>query len=85
MEPTEVEVEETNMGSELKPKMIKISKTLPAHIKLKYLELFREFSDVFSWSYEDLKSYDTEIVQHNIPLEENQKPFRQKLRRINPV
>ena len=65
--------------------MIKLSKTLPAHIKLKYLELFREFSDVFAWSYEDLKSYDTEIIQHKIPLKENQKPFRQKLRRINPV
>ena len=39
----------------------------------------------FAWSYEDLKSYDTEIIQHKIPLKENQKPFKQKLRRINPV
>ena len=65
--------------------MIKLSKTLPAHIKLKYIELFKEFSDVFSWSYEDLKSYDTKIIQHKIPLKENQKPFKQKLRRINLV
>ena len=56
-----------------------------AHIKLKYIELFREFSDVFTWSYEDLKSYDTEIIQHKIPLKENQKPSRQKFHRINPV
>ena len=32
-----------------------------------------------------MKAYDTEIIQHNIPLKENQKPFRKKLRRINPV
>jgi len=32
-----------------------------------------------------LKSYDTSIIQHTIPLKENQKPFKQKLRRINPV
>ena len=65
--------------------MIKISKNFPAHIKLKYIELFKEFSDVFAWSYKDLKSYDTEIIQHKIPLKENQKPFKQKLRRINPI
>ena len=45
----------------------------------------REFQDVFSWSYEDLKSYDTSIIQYNIPLKENQNPFKQKLRRINPI
>ena len=65
--------------------MIKLSKTLLAHIKLKYIELFKELSDVFAWSYEDIKSYDTEIIQHKIPLKENQKPFKQKLCRINPV
>ena len=85
LEPVEFEVEERNIGSELKLKMIKLSKTSPAHIKLKYIKLFKEFSDLFAWSYEDLKSYDTEIIQHKIPLKENQKPFKQKLRRINPV
>ena len=68
LEPVDTKVEECNIGSELKPMMIKLSKTLPAHIKLKYIELFKEFSDVFAWSYEDLKSYDTEIIQHKIPL-----------------
>ena len=35
LEHVETEVEECNIGSEEKPKMIKLSKTLPAHIKLK--------------------------------------------------
>ena len=65
--------------------MVKLSKTLPADQKLKYIELFKEFQDVFAWSYEDLKSYDTSVIQHTIPLKENQKPFRQKLRRVNHV
>ena len=78
-------MEECNIGSELKPMMIKLSKNLPAHIKIKYIELFKEFSDVFAWIYEDFKSYDTEILQHKIPFKENQKPFKQKLRRINSV
>jgi len=47
--------------------------------------LFKEFQDVFAWSNEDLKSYDTSVIQNTIPLKENQKPFKQKLRRVNPV
>jgi len=58
---------------------------LPPDQKPKYVDLFKEFQDVFAWSYEDLKSYDTSVIQHPIPLKQNQKPFKQKLRRINPV
>jgi hypothetical protein len=46
--------------------------------------LFKEYSDVFAWGYEDLKAYDTSIIQHRIPIKQDQKPFRQKLQRINP-
>ena len=51
--------------------MIKLYKNLPPHIKQKYIEIFKEFKDVFSWGYEDLKSYDTSIIQYKIPLKEN--------------
>ena len=65
--------------------MIKLSKSLPQHEKEKYIELLKEFQDVFAWSYEDLKSYDTNIIHHKIPIKEDQKPFKQNLRRINHV
>ena len=63
--------------------MIKLSKALPQQEKEKYIAPFKEFQDVFAWSYEDLKSYDTNIIRHKIPIKEDQNPFRQKLRRIN--
>ena len=85
MEPLRSDIEECNISIELKPKMIKLSKALPQQEKEKYIALFKEFQDVFAWSYEDLKSYDTNIIQHKILIKEDQKPFRQKLRRINPV
>ena len=71
IEPTYFDIEECNIGSKDKPKTIKLSKILLAHIKLKYIELFKEFSDFFSWSYEDLNTYDTETIQHKIPPKEN--------------
>ena len=58
---------------------------MPPDQKPKYVDLFKEFQDVFAWSYEDLKSYETTVISHTIPLKPNQKPFKQKLRRINPA
>jgi hypothetical protein len=78
------EVEDCNIGTEDKPLIVKLSKSLPPEKKLKYIELFKEYSDVFAWGYEDLKAYDTSIIQQRIPIKEDQKLFRQKLRRINP-
>jgi hypothetical protein len=40
---------------------------------------------VFSWTYEDLRTYDIGVIEHKIPLKEEAKPFRQKLRQINPM
>jgi hypothetical protein len=45
----------------------------------------KEFYDVFAWKYEDLENYDTSINKHIIPLKHDNKPFRQKLRQINPM
>ena len=39
---------------------------------------------MFAWIYEDLKEYDTSIIQHTIPIKPGEKHFKQKLRRINP-
>jgi hypothetical protein len=49
-----------------------------------YLKLFEEYQDVFSWSYRELKIYDTHIIQHTIPLKCGVKPFQQKLRKYHP-
>ena len=58
-------IEECNISTTEHPNMIKLSKTLSPDMKRRYLELFNEFSDVFTWGYKDLKVYDKEIIQHN--------------------
>jgi hypothetical protein len=45
----------------------------------------KEFADVFAWTYENLRTYDTSIIENMIPLKEDTKPFRKKLRQINPM
>lgn len=76
MEPTGTNIEECNIGSEQNPKIIKLSKSLPLMAKIKYIAIFKEFIYVFAWSYEDLKVYDNSIIQHKIPIKEDQNPFK---------
>jgi ribonuclease HI len=79
------EVDECNIGTEEDPKFVKFSSSLSREQRAEYTELLREFSDVFTWTYEDLKTYDTSVIEHKIPLKEEAKPFRQKLSQINPM
>jgi hypothetical protein len=49
-----------------------------------YLKLFREYQDVFAWSYQELETYDTRIIHHIVPLKAGVKPFQQNLRKYHP-
>jgi hypothetical protein len=40
---------------------------------------------VLSCTYRDLRTYDTGVIEHKIPLKEKAKQFRKKLRKINPM
>jgi len=43
MQPLNAKIEDCNIGTTQKPKMVKLSKSLPADQKLKYIDLFKEF------------------------------------------
>jgi len=47
--------------------------------------LLKKYKDVFVWSYDELRTYDTTIIEHKIPLKQGFKPFKHKLRQINPI
>jgi hypothetical protein len=55
----------------------------PEEIQI-YTDLFIEFCDVFSWSYEEMPSIDPRIIEHEILTYPDAKPVRQKLRLVNP-
>ena len=68
VEPVEDAVENKNIGTEDNPKIIKLSKKLHAKENDDYMNLMKKYTDVFEWSYDDLKEYDTSIIQHMIPI-----------------
>jgi ribonuclease HI len=81
----DADITECNVGTEKDPKYVKLSSSLSEEQREEYTKLLKEFADVFAWTYEDLRTYDTSIIEHKIPLKENTKPFRKKLRQINPM
>ena len=76
--------EVVNLGTEKDPKNINLGKKCTHAKRATFMKLFREYKDIFAWTYEDLKTYDTKIIQHDIPLKENAKPFQRKLRKMHP-
>ena len=60
--PSDAKVEECNIGTDKEPKVIKISKNLAKENKEKYIKLMKEFYDVFTCSYDDLKVYDPGVI-----------------------
>jgi len=63
---------------------VKIGMSMKKEVKEELCALLKEFRDVFAWSYNDMASLDTDIVQHKLPLKPECPPVRQKLRRMKP-
>jgi hypothetical protein len=71
--------ETINLGTLENPKNVNIGKTISKEDRKSYIKLFKEYQDIFAWSYKELKTYDTRIIQHTIPLKPGIKPFQHKL------
>ena len=50
---------------------------------LEYTELFKEFYDIFAWSYDEMPGIDPRIVEHEIKTYPFAKPVRQCLCTVN--
>ena len=66
-------VENVFMGADCSPKEVDI-----------HSAIFKEFRDIFAWSYEEMPGIDPRIVEHEIKTYPDAKPVRQKLRPVNP-
>jgi hypothetical protein len=49
-----------------------------------YTSLFKEFCDIFTWSYEEMSGIDPEIVIHEIKTYPDAKPIHKYLRLVHP-
>ena len=51
-----------------------LAKEMQADKKIQLKELLRQYTDVFAWSFEDMKGLDPDSCQHHINLHRDAKP-----------
>ena len=71
IQPFEEQVELVNLGSEDDVKEVKIGSRLCPDAKKGLIDLLREYSDVFAWSYQDMPGLDSKIVENRLSLSQN--------------
>jgi hypothetical protein len=79
-----MQYETIKLGSNISPQNVNLGKNCSLEERHAYIKLFKEYKDIFTWTYEYLKKYDTNIIQHVIPMKAQTKTFQQKLRKIHP-
>jgi hypothetical protein len=76
--------EKVNLGTKDNPQCINLGMGCYEQEKSSFIKLFKEFKDVFAWTYDDLKTFDPNIIQHIIPMKPQTQPFQQKLKKMHP-
>lgn len=55
-------MEDCNIGLKEESYMVKLSKGIPQQYKQRYLNLLKAYKYVFVWSYDDLKTFDINVI-----------------------
>jgi hypothetical protein len=82
-----IKVQETrklNIGTEISLKYANLGVDCTTKEVDQYVSLFKEYIDVFTWTYDYLKAHDKAIFQHIITLREEAKTVKKKIRMMNP-
>ena len=80
----ENEIEVVNLGTSEEKKEVKIGTCVSANVRDELVALLWDYQDIFAWSYQDMPSLSSEIVQHRLPLNYVCSPIKQKFRRMKP-
>jgi hypothetical protein len=59
-----------NIGTPESLKNVKIGGQCSDEEEMKFAKMLGEFQDIFSLAYEDLRGFDSALIQHAIPIKE---------------
>ena len=57
-------MDEVNLGGSEDPQLILISSSLNGEERDAYVELLKEFKDIFAWNYKEMLGLDPSVVVH---------------------
>ena len=65
-----------NLGIEHAPRFINLRIHCSHDERRGFIKLCGEFKDVFSWTYNELGTFDTTVMHHNIPMKPELNPYQ---------
>jgi hypothetical protein len=73
-------LEEIDVGDGKTPKPTFVNKTLETDPRNEMIGLLKEYSDCFPWNYTEMPGLSREIVELQMPIKSDFRPFKQKPR-----
>jgi len=84
MRPHQEETKLVDLGTGSGKKEVKVGTGMTASIRKELMVLLKDYQDIFAWSYQDMPSLSSDIVQHRLHLNPECSSVKQKLRRMKP-
>jgi hypothetical protein len=73
-------LEEIDIGDGKTPRPTFINRTLKADPRDEMIGILKEYSDCFAWNYTEMLGLSREILEHQLPIKYDFRPFKQKPR-----
>jgi hypothetical protein len=78
-------LEEIDIGDCVTPRLTFVNMNLSANYKNNLFELLREYVDYFAWNYQEMLGLSRDLVEHWLSIKAGFRPFKQHVRRYNPL
>jgi len=73
-----------NVGTRQDRRELKIGTLITVKEKGSLTSLLQDYMDVFVWSYTNMLGLDIDIIVHKVPLIEECKPVKEKIKKNSP-
>nr|XP_009791875.1 PREDICTED: uncharacterized protein LOC104239038 [Nicotiana sylvestris] len=77
-------LKEVNLGTTEDSRPTYVSALLTTDEESTYVELLKEYRDVFAWSYKEMPGLDPKVVVHHLVVKKGARPVKQAQRRFRP-
>jgi len=78
-------LEKVDIGDGTIPRPTFVNKKLSAEYKADLVNLLKEYVDCFAWEYHEMSGLSRDLVEHRLPIKAGFRPYKQPVRRFNPI